>query len=475
MGRTWKRRRGSIALATGLVASIVLVLAPAGASAKPGALDRSFGIHGRVATATSLGGSDWLHADVQIAGGPDGTVVAAAGNTVFRYLPDGSLDPSFGDSGKLTIADPEGLPFSLNDLAVDREGRVVLFGAVAVTDTWVPVSYIGTTVHPSLAAIARYDGSGRPDLAFDGDGFLVTDFALPAYAPGHYDKAFVALVNGTLDDDGNLIAIVESTMLTGPCSGGRYPTTSSRVIVRLTPTGGLDPRFDGDGVKTDAGFADIFEVANSPGGRPLLGGEKDNPCDERSGYTRADVVGALQRLQPDGSADPSFGRRGLSSLPSPPSRLAFDRSGRVVVLGIDGFGGWLLRLTPRGALDRSFGYRGGVAPKLPGESSLSAIVVEPSGRVCLAGTQALPRRGSKRGAPDYRRSLTVIRLRPSGKPDRGFGVGGWVATRFGKHSRALGQEAFIDSNGRLVVGGPIARPDLAPTGGIALARYRLGR
>ena len=48
-------------------------------------------------------------------------------------------------------------------------------------------------------------------------------------------------------------------------------------------------------------------------------------------------------------------------------------------------------------------------------------------------------------------------------------------TRFGRRSGVFGQESFLDAAGRLVVGGPIARPDLAPIGGIALARYRVGR
>jgi hypothetical protein len=39
----------------------------------------------------------------------------------------------------------------------------------------------------------------------------------------------------------------------------------------------------------------------------------------------------------------------------------------------------------------------------------------------------------------------------------------------------LRQDAFIAAGNQLVIAGSVARPDLAPTGAIALVRYRLGR
>ena len=82
---------------------------PVSATARPVALDRNFGDNGRVVTKSELGGLSWLYTKVHVAEGPDGTIVAAVGKTVFRYLPNGSLDPSFGEGGSLAVDDPEGL------------------------------------------------------------------------------------------------------------------------------------------------------------------------------------------------------------------------------------------------------------------------------------------------------------------------------------------------------------------------------
>jgi len=119
---------GKASLAALTAALVVLALLPAAASGKPGALDPSFGRRGRVVTKADLGGPNWLSAHVNIAGAPRGGIVAAVGKQIFRYLPDGKLDPSFGEGGRLMVANPKGLPFSLHDVAVDREGRVYVLG-----------------------------------------------------------------------------------------------------------------------------------------------------------------------------------------------------------------------------------------------------------------------------------------------------------------------------------------------------------
>jgi uncharacterized delta-60 repeat protein len=447
-----------------LAAALALLLAlPALASAQPGALDRGFGEAGRVATQTSLGGPLWTEAKAQVAQGQDGTVLAASGGTLFRYLPDGSLDPSFGEGGRVTVAEPEGRPFSISDLAVDSQGRAVLFGDVEVPGIRVPIDYLGASVHPTLAAIARYDRSGQPDPSFDGDGFLITDFDLPAYAPSHYDSAFVAFAGGALDEEGNVVGILSVTDAL-PCSVRGSASARRRMLVRMTPDGRLDARFSEDGILADIGFVHIGHLAIG-GGELVLAGEKEGPCEKAPDF-------AVARLLADGTPDTSFGRNGFRSrLLGPISDLAVDRAGGLLLLA----GRGLLRLTGRGKVNRRFGDRGRSYVRLPGDSILSAVAIEPSGRIVLAGTQALARAAEEPVGDPYRRAFTVLRLTQSGKPDRSFGHHGWVATRFGKRSNASASEAFVDQAGRLVAGGTIASPELAPTGGIAIARYLLER
>lgn len=458
-GVAW-RRQGVLALLT----IMALALSPAAARAKPGSLDLSFGTQGRVTTPASLGMFSWLEADVQIAKGPDGTTVAAVGKTVFRYLPDGSLDPGFGEGGKVTIADPEGLPFLLHDLAVGTDGRVSLIGSVEIPDVSVPISYISST-HPPLAAVIRYTSDGKLDPTFGGgSGFLVTDFGQPSPYPAGvpYSRGLTRLTTGAIDPNGDLLAIVSVGELVTHFRSELAMVP--KLVVRLTSAGELDPSFGGgDGVVSETGLRTLGDLAQDRDGALLVSGL---PGDGDPGLPSE----ALVRLAPDGSVDRSFGHRGAPSpLPAPPlSGLAVDPSGRIVALA----GRGLIRLTPSGKRDRHFGYRGGATVRLPGESSLSSLAVEPSGGILLAGTQAI-RNGSESGPriDRYQRSFTVIRLNSHGRPDRRFGHGGWVSTAFGAGSSAVGEDAFIDAGGRLVLGGSVVRPDLAPTSGIALARY----
>lgn len=464
MGRTKKAWRRAVAVTAGIGA---LALAPPAAAAAggPDVLDRSFGGDGRVVTQTDLGGAGWLDARPQLAGGPGETIVAAVGTTVFRYLPDGRLDPSFGEGGKLTIENPEGMPFTLRDLTVDGEGRVLLTGDVKRPDLKVRTDYLGGEIDAPIAAVMRYRPDGEIDSSFaGGKGFLLTEFGQPPLVPPYFDKATTSAGAVVAGSDGRL-ALIGSV--------GEYVThvrsvfeMVPRLVVRLTGGGEPDPSFGDGGIRTEVDLAGLSALA--PYGRDelLLSG----PQDSGDGETPPSEI--LRRLLPDGRVDRHFGREGLSpDLFVPPlSDIAVDGFGKILALG----GRGVLRLTREGTLDRQFGYRGRATVRLPGASALSSMAIGPSGRILLAGTQAIPPHGDEANvrAYLYRRSFTVVALNRRGSLDRRFGHGGWVATRFGRRSRAAGDEAFVDSRGRLVVGGAVARPDLAPTGGIALVRYR---
>jgi uncharacterized delta-60 repeat protein len=423
------------------------------ALARSGDLDPSFGEQGRLTAATGerVGGE----AAVQVAEGANETIVAGSGKTLFRFLPDGSLDSSFGEGGKLTIAAPEGMPFSLRDLAVDAEGRIVLFGRVENLNAEVPITYM-SSIHPYLAAVIRYDSTGRLDSTFGHDGAVVTGFGQPPWRP--YDKPLTEVAQGWVRRDGSLVLLADVGAFV-PSIGHGYFATFGRLIARLTPSGDFDPSFGGgDGTASETGLADIDDLAPGSGETLLALG-----LTTKSGY-------ALMRLRHDGTTDVGFGRRGRRplSLGPPITGLSLDRRGRTIAAA----GGSVLRLWPSGKADLKFGYRGRTAVRLPGESRLNSMMVEPSGRILLVGTQSIPKPSAASGSGDYQQSFTVIRLNQSGRPDRAFGHRGWIVTRFGNGSNAAAGEGFIDSQGRLVVGGGVSGANFEP-GAIALARYLL--
>jgi len=459
--RSLSRNAGLIALTVGLVALAVL---PVGAAAKPGALDRSFGVNGRVVIKTELGGGSWLYTHVHAAEGPNEAIVAAVGDKVFRFLANGSLDTSFGDGGEFTIDKPEGLAFSLHGLAVDGQGRIVLAGAVELPDE-ILVSYIGPYIHGPLAAVIRYSPDGELDPSFgEGTGYVLSELNQPPLN-SYYDKAATSAEQVIVGSEGDVTLIgAVGGYTTGVRSEFRM---LSRLVARLTPDGSLDTSFGAGGVIRETGLDGVSAIA--PYGNELLVSGRHRSRESEFWSE------ALTRLKSNGSVDRSFGHDGRSAnLFAPPlADLAIDGRGKIVALG----GRGVLRLTRRGTRDRRFGHRGSTTVKLPGESNLNAVLIEHSGRILLTGTRAIAKRQPETPIMErkYRRSFTVIGLNAHGQPDRRFGHHGWVATQFGKRSSAVADEAFIDSSDRLVVAGTLARPDLAPTGGIALARYRLGR
>jgi uncharacterized delta-60 repeat protein len=126
-----------------------------------GALDTSFGTNGKVTT--SFGSGDSV-ANALVRQ-PDGKLVLAGYSgsatssefALVRYTAGGSLDPTFGSSGKVTTALGSGS--SRNEaraLALQPDGKIIAAGYSDFN-----------------AALARYEANGTPDTAFAADGYTV--------------------------------------------------------------------------------------------------------------------------------------------------------------------------------------------------------------------------------------------------------------------------------------------------------------
>jgi uncharacterized delta-60 repeat protein len=129
-----------------------------------GELDPSFGTGGRVVTTTIS--AQYAQAFAVVVQ-PDGKIVAggiAHGRMAFaRYLPDGSLDPTFGTDGVVYVIFPDGVVYA-NGLALDNAGRIVAAG---------PYSGIGVIEF----AVVRLEPDGDVDTAFGTDGRVTTGFS----------------------------------------------------------------------------------------------------------------------------------------------------------------------------------------------------------------------------------------------------------------------------------------------------------
>ena len=126
-----------------------------------GRIDTTFGTNGTVLTNFAL------NSEPSLALQPDGKIVAACGLSdlrrfgIARYLPDGCLDPTFGEGGKVRTRFRE--RSVARDVAVTRAGKILVAGSVG-----------------GDFALARYKGDGSLDTTF-GIGGLVTTPLGPAW------------------------------------------------------------------------------------------------------------------------------------------------------------------------------------------------------------------------------------------------------------------------------------------------------
>jgi uncharacterized delta-60 repeat protein len=228
-----------------------------------GSLDAGFDGDGLVVT--DFAGGDY---GAGVAIQPDGKIVVGGGTCVCdyyypgyylalaRYNPDGSLDPAFGENGKV-IGCPRsgsecvaGAEASGYGVAIQSNGKIVAAGS-----SWYDCFNSQYCYDPtSDFALWRYNADGTADTSFDGDGSLQTDFG------GGYDTAYGVAIQG----DGKIVAAGRTDI------GGDFDFA----LTRYLSDGSLDPNFHFDGrVVTDFGGSDRARaVAIGSGGRIVAAG-----------------------------------------------------------------------------------------------------------------------------------------------------------------------------------------------------------
>ncbi|MFN3653039.1 MAG: hypothetical protein ACK47B_25955 [Armatimonadota bacterium] len=182
-----------------------------------GQLDPEFGDGGRVLTDFSDGSasSDEARAVIALPGGR--ILVAGTAHNDFalaRYEADGSLDPSFGDGGRV-VTDLRGGADRAYGMALQADGMIVVAGSALNGKQGLDL------------ALARYSAEGVPDATF-GDGGTVV-----GHAGG--DEAARAIA---VQADGRLVV-----------AGSALPRrTVDTLLARYHPDGTLDATFGKQGV-----------------------------------------------------------------------------------------------------------------------------------------------------------------------------------------------------------------------------------
>jgi uncharacterized delta-60 repeat protein len=325
-----------------------------------GSLDPSYGtggivtvgIHGSAGVGSGAGLA--LQSDGKIVMGGEGRN-GTGGPISFaavRLLPNGSLDPSFGNGGVTTV--PIGPEAIANAVVIQPDGKIVLGGTALVG-------------HNEFAAV-RLNADGTIDTSFGTNGVSTLS----------QDAAAWGLV---LQPDGKLVL------------GGQtdYNTNQEFMAARLNPDGALDTTFGSGGIRMiPIGVTALgFGIALRPDGKFVLAG----PAFTTTG------VAATARLNPDGSLDPSYGSGGIATLPDwyGVNGIILDASGRIVLPLV---GAGAVRLNPDGSADKTFGNGGIALAPLGSHGGANGAAIQPDGDIVLAGAAAV----------NGQTVLTVIRL-----------------------------------------------------------------
>jgi uncharacterized delta-60 repeat protein len=448
-------------------------------------LDSTFGDGGRVLVPLSFEGPAKWNAKMA-ASTPDGGLVLSNGHVLERLTTGGQPDASFGQGGTVVPVQPSQGSFEVDGIAVDSKGRIVAAGTTTLPKESVPSSAGFFANGPLAVRVERYLPDGSLDGSFGANGVVETDFGFPRPRDQNgqpfLERPWVQATGVAVDSQNRVVLTGGAAAgLTFGCAHDWFwnTLTYAGFVARLTEAGAPDPGFGGgDGVagglkaEENALAAELAaaptvgpggEVAFRPGSAPC----PRNP--ERAGIAQLDGAGS-PRLD--------FGSEGVA--PGYFTAVAAEPDGSIVALEQRGrrngepLRANVKRLQPDGAPDPSFGQGGSTSLVVRGgwRTALSAIAVDPTGRVLVAGSIATePSRGKRhRKRPErHQNSLLLERLTPSGRPDGAFGPKGRTTVRF--KSLTVGPPTLLlDQQGRtLLVGRYRGREQGAE--GLAVARF----
>jgi uncharacterized delta-60 repeat protein len=236
----------------------------------------------------------------------------------------------------------------------------------------------------------------------------------------------------------------------------------------LLSAGILDPTF-GNGGKVTTEFSGPLDIFTSKGalqgdGKVVVAGNvKLSDMDATSRVT-------LARYTSDGRLDPAFGSGGqvITDFGGRDMRVAgvaVQSDGKIVIGGpsySNGFGNFALaRYNPDGSLDAAFGTGGEVLTAFPESSTAAALLLQPDGKIVVAGSSGL-------STTSENMKVVLARYDATGRLDPSFGTGGQVATVWTQSIDI--QTAVLQPDGKIVVGGSVFDTAVSHRN-IALARY----
>lgn len=379
-------------------------------TAAPGDLDPTFGNGGRIPPPSGSQNISWA---TGIAVQPDQKIVVLGTDNyrvvLTRFLPDGTLDPSFGTGGRV-YTDLGATMFSAStDIVLQTDGKIIVTGSGV-----------------SGAYALRYLSDGTLDPTFDEDGKVLIRSGITLVSP-YTGLSFVTTsCRPAVQSDGRILL---------GCGEWLWEEDYWNVILRLNSNGSIDMTFGGGiggpgRVYLDANELDYpYYIALQPNGK-IVAASSFNLVGGRS------VV--LTRLNNDGSVDASFGNSGKvvtssSEFHLDTRALTLQPDNKMVVAGHYTLqsppystGALVMRYLSDGTLDTSFAGSGMVFLPTASTLNINSIAVQANGKIIAGGFSA-------------DQGHLILRFLQNGDLDEAFGNNGQVTTVFPN----LGPEGII--------------------------------
>src|ERR1039458_7878775 len=374
------------------------------AAAQAGHLDPTFG-SGGIAT-TDFGdqtGSSNVASANAVTIQSNGEIVVAGGvpsrtgfpvPAVARYNTNGSLDPTFGTGGIVSISSIEDVPFTA--VTLQSDGKIV------------------TVAGGFTAYVVRYTSSGVLDSTFGTGGIVTLSFIL------------------------------------GPSASGVLVQPDGKILVadghlsRLLSDGQVDTSFGSGGTARTAGYP-ATGLSLLPNGKIL------------AASSVLGTSGFISQYNSNGSLDTTFGIGGQLASPGTAVGLALLGSGDFLAGGsltnntirpypgaaASGFA--VSRYLGTGVADATFGANGGTFTTLTAYPDIasSGLAVQPSGDIVTLGTGTLL----------TNTAFVLARYTANGQLDTTFGSNGTVTTSFGIGPAVSANGLTIQSDGKIVAVG----------------------
>ena len=351
--------------------------------------------------------------------------------SVVKLNSDGySIDSTFGVNGVATAAlgntaTTGGL---VNRLKIDPTGRIFVSG-------------YGYGQNYDLF-LCSFLPNGTLDNSFDLDGRVFVNIMGPPYKPDQ-------LLDFTFDAVGNIY-------LTGSTNAGFSPTANDVVIVKLTPSGALDPTFSTDGKQLyplSSSWDYGYGIAVQPDGKIIV-----------SGYTLTNSNFFTIRVNPDGTMDNTFGTNGKVTVDifgvtsfDYAYYMLLQPDGKIVVGGTgtnpvtSNMDAAIVRLNQNGILDNTFGGGDGIFTfDMSGIATNDAILkmkLLADGRILCSGYVTIA----------GQRDFALIRVNADGTLDSTFNnTGAYIHDLNGNLVNDDCTGIDIQTDGKIILGGKTA-------------------